>query len=337
MKTFALLVYPDNIKQIRSFWPITRIMPDFLIKSCLKKLSPFRISRIKSLRSSQGREIQGYLIACHLLPEQMAQLDKEFILDKIIAAGKIAGRLGASILGLIGFTSIATDNEREITKGLKIPVNCGSALTAWSVFEAIYRTAKTKNIDLKKSSLAVIRASDAVGSLCARKLSEYVSKIIITDRHGDKLIRLKEAIQHLSPIEIIIEDDVHKAVKDADIVIITEIPDSVLDINEFKGGAIVCDLSISKSITKKVNKSHHAHFIEGGLIKLPYTAKIGKNLGLLKNIVTAPMAETMLLTFAERFVSYSLGDNINLDKLEEIADLAVQHGFEVWVPEAPVV
>jgi predicted amino acid dehydrogenase len=31
-----------------------------------------------------------------------------------------------------------------------------------------------------------------------------------------------------------------------------------------------------------------------------------------------------------------LGENINLDKMEEIADLATKHGFEVWVPEAPV-
>jgi len=26
----------------------------------------------------------------------------------------------------------------------------------------------------------------------------------------------------------------------------------------------------------------------------------------------------------------------NPDKLEELADIAVQHGFQVWVPEAPV-
>ena len=48
------------------------------------------------------------------------------------------------------------------------------------------------------------------------------------------------------------------------------------------------------------------------------------------------MAETMLLTLEEKFVTYSLGESINLDKLEEIADTAVRHGFEIWAPEAPV-
>ena len=323
MKTFALLVHPNNIQQIRDFWPITRIMPDFLIKSCLKVLPPFKVH----MRSSQGKEIQGYLITCPLLPKQIAELGQDFVLNKIISAGQIAERLNASILGLVGFSSTAMDKEREITKNLKIPVTCGSALTAWSVFEAIYRMAKAKNIDLKESTLAVIRASDTVGSLCARKLSEYVKKIIITDRHGDKLARLKEAIQQLSPIEITIEDDIHKAAKNADIVIITEIPEGLLDINEFKPNAIVCDLSGSKNMNRKVKQSHKAHFIAGGLIKLPYST----------NIVTASIAEVILLTFAERFVSYSLGENINLDKLEEIANLAVKHGFEVWVPEAPVI
>jgi predicted amino acid dehydrogenase len=48
------------------------------------------------------------------------------------------------------------------------------------------------------------------------------------------------------------------------------------------------------------------------------------------------MAEAILLTFEGRFVSHSLNEETNPDNLEEIADIAVQHGFEVWVPEAPV-
>lgn len=59
-------------------------------------------------------------------------------------------------------------------------------------------------------------------------------------------------------------------------------------------------------------------------------------MGFSKGTIYASLAETILLTFEEKFVSYSLGDYINLDKLEEIADIAVRHGFEVWVPDAPV-
>jgi predicted amino acid dehydrogenase len=41
----------------------------------------------------------------------------------------------------------------------------------------------------------------------------------------------------------------------------------------------------------------------------------------------------MLLTLEGRYLNYSLGENINLDKLEDIADIAVRHGFEVFKPE----
>ncbi|MFA5276642.1 MAG: hypothetical protein WC417_07110, partial [Candidatus Omnitrophota bacterium] len=52
--------------------------------------------------------------------------------------------------------------------------------------------------------------------------------------------------------------------------------------------------------------------------------------------ISPSLAETALLVLDGNTVSYSLGENSNLDKLEEIANTATRHGFEVWVPEAPV-
>ena len=322
MKTFALLVYPANIKQLKNFWPITRIMPGFLRQSWLKNNPPFKIVRIKE-------EIPGYLIALPLLPQQMLALGEEFILDKIVAAGHLAEELGASILGLSGLNSLVLDKNNTMSKKLKIPVACGNAFTAWSVYEAIYRMAKAKKIDLKKSTLAVIGATNPTGSLCARKLSGCVNKIILSARERDKLERLKENILHLNPIEIIIEEDAHKAAREADIVVITAFEEAV---NEFKPNAIVCDISISRNLKFDPN----INFIQGGLIKLPYPSDLAKRMGLAKDIIYASMAETILLASEERLVSNALGESINLDRLEEIADIATQHGFEVWVPEAPM-
>jgi predicted amino acid dehydrogenase len=76
--------------------------------------------------------------------------------------------------------------------------------------------------------------------------------------------------------------------------------------------------------------------VEAGLIKLPYPVELPLNFGLPKDLVPASLAETMLLALEERFVNYSVGLNMNLDKLEEIADVATKHGFEVWAPDAPV-
>lgn len=337
MKTFAFVIHPINIEQLKDFWPITRIMPDFLIKLFLKNIPPFKISHIKKVRSIQGKEIEGYFIACPLLPKQMLELEERLVLDKIIAAGRIAERLGARILGLGGYTSIVGDKGYTIAKNLKIPVTSGNAFTAWSVFEAIYRAVKTKNIDLKESSLTIIEATNSVGNACARKLSDYVRKIILTSKNREKLEFLKETILHLNPVEVVIENDTHKAVKDADIVIITTSDSADLfNTEELKPNTIVCDASITKNIADKTNLRPDITVVNCGLIKLPFSFDLGVKIGSSRDIVSASLAETMLLTFEKRFVSYSLGNNINLDNLEEIADIAVQHGFEVWVPEAPM-
>lgn len=337
MRTFAFVTHPTTIKQIRDFWPLTRIMPDFLINSFLKNTSSFKVSQIKQVRSTQGKEIKGYFITLPLLPQQLRESGEEFILDKVIAAGHIAERLGARILGLGGYLSVLVEKGLNVSGKLKIPVTSGGTFTAWSVIEAIYRMSKAKNIDLEKSILAVIGATSSIGSLCARELSDYVPKIIITASHRDKLEHLKESILYLNPIEVILEDDNRKAAKDADIIIYaTDLAQVVINIEELKPHAIVCDVSVSKNIAGKVNRRRDITIINGSLIKLPFPVSFGINTGLPKDMVDASMAEAMLLTFEERFVNYSLGDNINLDKLEEIADIAVQYGFEIWVPEAPV-
>jgi len=322
MESFAFIVSPITIKQLKSFWSILRI----------KNLAPFKVLHIKRIKSIQGKEIQGYLIICP------GPLEEDFILDKIFAAGHLAEKLGVRILGLGGFVAAVADKEyKRLTKSLKMPVTSGNALVAWSVFEAIYRLTRARNIDLKKSTLAIIGATSSVGNLCTRKLSEYISKIIITSKDKDKLEQLKETTLHLNSIELIMEEDAYKAVQDADIVINTDsLQGKLFDIEKLKPNSIFCDVSLRYNISDKSKLRQDITFIQAGLIKLPYPDRLGIKNGLPKGITYASLAETMLLAFEEKFVDYSLGENVNLDKLEEIADISVQHGFEVWVPKAPV-
>jgi len=340
MKSFAFIVSPITIRQIKDFWPMLKIVPNFIIKSSLKNLPPFKVSHIKKIQSIQGKAIEGFLIVCPLLHQQAQDLEENLVIDKVLAAGRIAERLGSRVIGLDNCASVIGDKGYDaITRNLKIPVTSGNALNTWSVFEGVYRMAKAKKINLKSSNLVIIGATDPIGSLCARKLSDYVSKITIVAEERNELEQLKERILYQNPIEVIIEEDAHRAVKDADIVInANNSSEPAFNVEELKPDAIVCDIPpfYRVRVVDRPNPRQDIIIIRGGLIKMPYPLK-GINTDLPKGIIYASLAETMLLTFEEKFVNYSFGDNINLDKLEEIADLAVQHGFEVWVPEAPVI
>jgi fatty aldehyde-generating acyl-ACP reductase len=337
MHTFAFLFNPVNLKQIREFWPLTRIMPDFFVKSFLKDQG-FKISSLKTFKSSQNKEIQGYLIVSPLLPEQTIELDEELVLDKIITASYLARDLGAELLGLGGYASVVADKKPMLHKHLKTPVTSGTSFTAWSAIEALHRLAKAKKLKLKESTLAISGASSSIGSLCARKLSASFGKIILSSREKRKLEDLKKDILQLNPVEIIIEEDAGKAISGADVIIAASTEkDSRFNIADVKPNCVILDVCLFCHFAAKNHNRQDITVVEGGIVRLPHEPHSHMSMGLPKDMVSASMAETMILTFEEKFSTCSLGENINLDKLEPIADFAVRHGFEVFVPDAPVI
>ena len=191
-------------------------------------------------------------------------------------------------------------------------------------------------MDFKKLTLAIIGANSAVGSLCARKVSGDFANIILCGPQKEKLESLAQNITSLTPAMIKIEENTDKAIQDADI-IITANTEKILALNlaNIKANAVIINSSFFQEGLVKNNCRQDITVINAGVVKLPskYVSRI--NLGFPENTISASMAETMLLTFEERFYTCSLGENINLDKLEPIADLAVRHGFEIYAPEIP--
>lgn len=337
MKTFAFLLHPLNTHQVKSFWPLTRILPSFFIKSYLRHRD-FKILPFKKIKSKKQGEIQGYLIVCPLLAQEIEELmrvNEEFLFDKIISAGSIAEHLGAGIMGLGGYLGIVADKKPMIYKHLKLPVSSGSAFTAWSIFEAVFKLVKEKDWDIKRLNLAQIGPITAVSSLCSRKFSGHVGKIILSGESEEKLLKLKSSLNHLNSLQIQIEQDVSEAVKEADIIINTNSQASeVFNITHLRRESIVCDASVLQIYVKKLKQRKDITLIEGRMIKLPNAESGSLNLGLDQELIYPSMAEVMLLALEERLVNYSLGENINIDKLEDIADMAVQHGFEICLPSA---
>jgi fatty aldehyde-generating acyl-ACP reductase len=292
MKSFAFIVNPLNLKELRNFLPAGKILPEFILKPFLNDLQPFKVPHIKHFKSIQGSEAEGVIIACPILERQK---DADFVLGKIIAAGEMAKSAGARIIGLSGYVSVVADKHfHEISKKIKLPVTTGGALTAWSAFEAIYRTAKARDLDLKTLRLAITGASSCTGRLCAKKLFDYVGGF--------------------------------SEIPEADIVINASTAlESEIDAHDLKSGALLCDISLYGNIPLGLDHHSDIILIKGGLIKPPFSQPVNSRL-----------AEVALLALEEKFVSYSLGEEINPDKLEEIADISVRHGFEVWAPGAPI-
>lgn len=344
MRKFAFVIFTDDIRQLRKLYRGFSFLPRFAINSICKNMPAFTVYHAREIRSLQGKEIEGYFIICPLFPNvYMAGLHKEFVMDRVMSAGALARRLGVNLLGLENFPLAAAEKQYAISHTLKLPLTTGKTLTAWSIYESVYRVAKAKGLDLGGLTISVLGVTNPLGRLCAVKCLGLGAKLIIFDWNIDKLNQAKERIIELSRAldessrlgSLFAKDNLSVAVAEADIIINAEGLDEDKFIDRAKKGAVIfnicgCDAKGSN------NGFANVSIIRAGLVRPPYEVKLGLNTGLPVGIICTSLAETMLLSFEEKFVNYSLGEKINPDNLEEIANMATRHGFEVWVPEAPV-
>lgn len=332
--SFGFVVHPPTLRYVRRAIPTMRYLPDALVVSLIKYQKPYLISRVRNVGSVLGPEVQGFFVVCPLLPRQMLELDTDFVLDRIVGAGKIAERLGAGILGLGGYTSIVGDKGYSVASRLSIAVTSGSAMTAWSAVEAIRRLAGQHGVDPARSTLAVIGASGSIGSLCTKVLSASVRKVIINARHQDKLERLRDELMQSCSAEVLVEMDAHKAVSAANLIITTtSAPDALFTPEELRPGSIVADVSIPKNISEVEHSRNDVTVVDGGRVKLPGKPEFSVDIGLSRGVVYACMAETMVLALEGRLESFSLGDDISPAKVDEIGRIGRKHGFDVWLGE----
>jgi fatty aldehyde-generating acyl-ACP reductase len=335
--SFGFVVHPPTLRHVRKAIPALRFVPDGLVVTLTRYQKPYLISRVRKVSSVLGHEVQGFFVVCPLLPKQMLEFETEFVLDRIVGAGRIAERLGAGILGLGGYTSIVGDKGHTVASRLSMSVTSGSAMTAWSAVEAIRRLTEQRGVDPGRSTLAVIGASGSIGSLCTKVLAPSVRKVIINARHQDKLERLRDELAKHFPAEVCVEMDAHKAVAAADLIITTtSASDALFTAEELRPGSIVADVSLPKNISKAEHARDDVTVVDGGRVKLPGKPEFSVDIGLSRGVVYACMAETMALALEGRLENFSLGDNISPGKVEEIGQIGRKHGFDVWLGENAV-
>lgn len=333
--TFAFLTHPLTLQHVKSLWPMTRLLPRSVIRSRLKNDS-FKIVPLKKLKDIQGNEIEGCLIISAIHPEEIRQQDDELIFNKIIEAGSLSEKLGFKILGLGGYYSAIADRKPMLYKHMKVPVTTGSAFTAWCVFEGAFKAARKNRLDLKQLTVAILSPANSIGLLCARKFADHSARIILSGDRMGKLEKMRQLIQSTTQTRVDIENNPEKAVLESSIIINANPLNSLTALRGIKTSSIVCDVSIFESIRVKAPERPDITFIDCTLVNTPFNGFTGCKLDLPHKTVSASLAETMLLSFRENFVNYSLGNNINPDKLEYIADIASHHGFEVMLPGAEI-
>ncbi len=261
----------------------------------------------------------------------MMELPAHVVMRKIIDACRLAQKLGAKIVGLGAFTSVVGDAGITVSKNVDIAVTTGNSYTVAVAIEATKRAVDLMGKNIKENSLCVIGASGAIGRVCAIMLAKEVKSVVLVGRNVSKLNRVAGEILYSTGAPVKVTDNIQKGLKEADIVVTaTSSISALVNPEDLKVGAVVCDVARPRDVSRRmVEKRDDVLVIEGGIVEVPGKVNFNLDFGFPENTAYACMAETMILALEQRHENYSLGRNLTLKQVEEIAKLGKKHGFKL--------
>ena len=339
MDNFAFIIHPiDPKRDVQRKYPLLgKLLPESLIHFFSGYWPPVYISHITGIQSAAtGKEIEGWFVACPYTPRRMMTLPAPMVYRKIIQTGQLAQRRGAQLLGLGAFTSVVGDAGVTISRGLTIPVTTGDSYTVAVAVNATKEAARRMDIDLKNATAAVVGATGAIGSVCAELLAGDVPEMILIgrrspseDRRPERLQQIKAKVEGRGTQAIIATE--MSALRQADLVItVTNALEAIVAPGDLKPGCVVCDVARPRNVSRAVvEQRDDVLVIEGGMVKAPGPVDFHFDFGFPPRMAYACMAETMTLALDGRYECFTLGKQIKIERVKEIAVLAERHGFRL--------
>jgi len=328
--TFAFIIHPvSGAKDTARRYPLLALLPESVVERLLQRMSPKMVSEITGVRSRTGAQAHGWFVGCPLTPRQFVELPVDFVLRKVIRAAQVAQGLGARVVGLGAMTSVVGDAGVTIAKHVDIAVTTGNSYTVWTAVEGAAKAAELMGTDPAQAHVAVMGATGSIGQVCVRIMADRARAVTLIGRNEARLAELAASVHGRA--EIRHTTDAHAGLRDADIVItVTSAVDTVVPAEALKTGAVVCDVARPRDVSREVVKKRpDVLVIEGGAVEVPGDVDFHFNFGFPPRTAYACMAETMILALEERYDSYSLGRELSLERVREMALLAEKHGFKL--------
>jgi predicted amino acid dehydrogenase len=334
---FAFVIHPLDVDFIHKhkWFHWTRYLPDQVVEAVAAYFPPIYLSHITGGQSpATGQKIEGHLISLGATPRQMMQHGERFTYKRLNQAARLAERKGARIMGLGAFTSVVGDAGITVAHEADIAITSGNSLTVAATLEAAKQAVITMGAtDLTTGKAMIVGATGSIGAVCARLLAQAIHNVVLVSIEPEKLIDLKRRIQAETPgARVTIATKPDESVGKCDLIVTatSAFGQRVIDITNCKPGAVICDVARPPDISPaEAALRPDVLVIESGEVLIPGEVDFGYDIGLPPKTSYACLAETALLAMEGRFEDYTLGRNIEMDRIKEIYHLFKKHGFKL--------
>jgi predicted amino acid dehydrogenase len=341
---FAFVIHPLSQQYFRNVEPlatIAKVAPGpvmDLLEKAMAYTPPFTYSHVTGIRSPTGAEAEGWLITVGGTPKELMAHSPEFTYSRLLAAAETARKLGAQVMGLGAFTKVVGDAGVTVAKRAPLPITTGNSYSAsgalWAAQDALERLGLVE-IDeggRMKGKAMVVGATGAIGSVCARLLALASDELWLVSPEAAKLLDLKHDIEREHPraeVHVAATPDGHLGDMDLIVTATSGAGKRVLDIMTVKPGAVITDVARPLDLSAEdVAKRPDVLVVESGEIELPGNVKM-RNIGLPEGVAYACLAETVVLALEGRYETFTVGRNIEWEKVKEIYKLGRKHGMKL--------
>lgn len=341
---FAFVIHPLSQQYLRNVEPlrtVSRVAPQpvmDLVEKAVAYSPPFTYSHVTGITSPTGAEAEGWLISVGGTPHEMLAHSPEFTYRRLLAAAETARKLGAQIMGLGAFTKVVGDAGVTVARQAPLPVTTGNSYSAsgalWAAHEALRQLGLVEVDDdgAIRGNAMVVGATGAIGSVCARLLAVAEARLWLVSPESAKLLALKNLIETEHPgAEVHIAATPDGALPDMDLIVTATsgAGKRVLDIMAVKPGCVITDVARPLDLSAEdVARRPDILVVESGEIELPGDVQM-RDIGLPKNVAYACLAETVVLALEGRYESFTVGRNIEWEKVKEIYRLGLKHGMKL--------
>ena len=333
---YAFIIHPLKTNMIanhRLFWWV-KYIPEWFVEWVAVRYPPVFAGKVKGVVSpANGRRAEGYLIALGGTPRALMTRKPEAVYRQLIRAGKMAQKKDCQIMGLGAFTSVIGDAGVTVADHSQIAITTGNSLTVAATLETARQALLAMGAqpeELPNLRAMVVGATGSIGSACARTLAKLVHHLVLVAPREEKLRSLQETILQESPfaqVDISTVADEFLSQMDLIITATSAVGHVAISISRCKPGAVICDIARPPDISPAESALRpDVLVIESGEIILPGEVELTIDIGLPPGVVYACLAETTLLALEDRYENFTLGREIELERVLEIEQIYQKHG-----------
>lgn len=308
----------------------------------------------RKIYSPQNMSCSGKAFCIFLTPEQILENQSRAV-ELVVEACCQAEQWGAEIVGLGAMTAVVGSRGKEINAKSPIPVTTGNSLTVYSSFKTFQEIVKKLEIDVNRQKVVIVGFPGSIALALTRILLKEGLKLVLVSRRKTRFFeRFLSELDDTLRGNVEISSSLPNALNRGKIIFSATSSGNIIDPDMLQPGSIVFDIAQPRDVINKKAKRKDVLIIDTGTITLPKTTISNFHSvslpffsfvsfpiwtwpyrriyslnysGMGPLYIPSCLAETITLAMEERRDSFSLGRELDLERINEIGELSEKHGF----------